>query len=205
MSIRNLEALFQPRSIAVIGASDRPGSVGSVVLRNLKGGGFKGPIWPVNPRHATVDAGPAWPDVASLPEIPDLAVICTPAHTVPDLVAELGRKGARAAIVMTAGLKQPASQGATLEQAMLAAARPYLLRILGPNCIGAAGARPRPEREFCAWQRAARKAGLCDSIGRVGYGHAGLGQRPRHRLLALHFARGQRRRRFRRFVGLSGQ
>src|SRR6185369_3399107 len=137
MSIRNLEALFQPRSIAVIGASDRPGSVGSVVLRNLKGGGFKGPIWPVNPRHATVDAGPAWPDVASLPEVPDLAVICTPASTVPDLVAELGRQGARAAIVMTAGLKQPASQGATLEQAMLAAARPYLLRILGPNCIGA--------------------------------------------------------------------
>src|SRR6185369_1016893 len=96
MSIRNLEALFQPQSIALIGASDRPGSVGSVVLRNLKGGGFKGPIWPVNPRHATIDAGPAWPDVASLPEIPDLAVICTPAHTVPDLVAELGRKGARA-------------------------------------------------------------------------------------------------------------
>jgi acetyltransferase len=137
MSIRNLEALFQPQSIAVIGASDRPGSVGSVVLRNLKGGGFKGSIWPVNPRHATIDAGPAWPDVASLPEIPDLAVICTPAHTVPDLVAELGRKGARAAIVMTAGLKQPASQAATtLEQAMLAAARPHLLRILGPNFIG---------------------------------------------------------------------
>jgi acetyltransferase len=137
MSIRNLEALFQPRSIAVIGASDRPGSVGSVVLRNLKAGGFKGSIWPVNPRHATIDAGPAWPDVASLPEPPDLAVICTPAHTVPDLVAELGRKGARAAIVMTAGLKQPASPAATLEQAMLDAARPYLLRILGPNCIGA--------------------------------------------------------------------
>ncbi|HXD42599.1 MAG TPA: acetate--CoA ligase family protein [Ramlibacter sp.] len=136
MSIRNLEALFQPRSIAVIGASDRPGSVGSVVLRNLKGGGFKGSIWPVNPRHATIDAGTAWPDVAALSEVPDLAVICTPARTVPDLVAELGRQGVRAAIVMTAGLKQPASQGATLEQAMLAAARPFLLRILGPNCIG---------------------------------------------------------------------
>src|SRR6185369_6143271 len=97
MTIRNLEALFQPRSIAVIGASDRPGSVGSVVLRNLKGGGFYGAIWPVNRRHAMVDAAPAWQDVASLPGVPDLAVICTPARTVPDLIAELGRKGARAA------------------------------------------------------------------------------------------------------------
>ncbi|MCM2251158.1 MAG: bifunctional acetate--CoA ligase family protein/GNAT family N-acetyltransferase [Ramlibacter sp.] len=136
MTIRNLEALFQPRSVAVIGASDRPGSVGSVVLRNLKGGGFRGAIWPVNRRHAMVDAGPAWPDVASLPGVPDLGVICTPAATVPDLIGELGRKGARAAIVMTAGLKQAASGGATLEQAMLAAAQPYLLRVLGPNCIG---------------------------------------------------------------------
>jgi len=136
MTIRNLEALFQPRSIAVIGASDRPGSVGSVVLRNLKGGGFYGAIWPVNRRHAMVDAAPAWQDVASLPGVPDLAVICTPAHTVPDLIGELGRKGVRAAIVMTAGLKQPVGEGGTLEQAMLAAAQPYLLRILGPNCIG---------------------------------------------------------------------
>ncbi len=136
MTIRNLEALFQPRSIAVIGASDRPGSVGSVVLRNLKGGGFRGAIWPVNRRHDVVNAAQAWPDVASLPGVPDLGVICTPAPSVPGLIAELGRKGARAAIVLTAGLKQAASGAATLEQAMLAAAQPYLLRILGPNCIG---------------------------------------------------------------------
>ncbi|MDO9400493.1 MAG: bifunctional acetate--CoA ligase family protein/GNAT family N-acetyltransferase [Polaromonas sp.] len=138
MSVRNLEALFQPASVAVIGASDREGSLGSVVLRNLKLGGFKGPVWPVNHRHASVDGGPAWPDVESLPEAPDLAVICTPARTVPELVAALGRKGTRAAIVMTAGLKQPdAGGGPSLEQAMLDAARPHLLRILGPNCIGA--------------------------------------------------------------------
>ncbi|MBI5907197.1 MAG: CoA-binding protein, partial [Burkholderiales bacterium] len=67
MSVRNLEALFQPASVALIGASDREGSLGSVVLRNLKLGGFKGPVWPVNHRHASVDGGPAWPDVESLP------------------------------------------------------------------------------------------------------------------------------------------
>jgi acetyltransferase len=138
MSVRNLEALFQPASVAVIGASDRAGSVGAVLLRNLKLGGFKGAIWPVNHRHASVDGGPAWADVASLPQAPDLAVICTPASTVPALIADLGRRGTRAAIVITAGLKQPASAGGpSLEQAMLDAARPHLLRILGPNCIGA--------------------------------------------------------------------
>ena len=138
MSVRNLEALFQPASVAVIGASDRAGSVGSLVLRNLKQGGFKGPIWPVNKRRARVGGDAAWPDVESLPQPPDLAVICTPAGTVPDLIAALGRKGTRAAIVVTAGLKQPTVDGGpSLEQAMLDAARPHLLRILGPNCIGA--------------------------------------------------------------------
>ncbi|MBC7470673.1 MAG: bifunctional acetate--CoA ligase family protein/GNAT family N-acetyltransferase [Ramlibacter sp.] len=138
MSVRNLESLFQPRSVAVIGASDRPGSIGSVVLANVKRGGFKGPVWAVNKRHAAVDGEAAWADVGSLPQAPDLAVICTPATTVPGLIADLGRKGTRAAIVLSAGLKQPAGPGeGSLEQAMLAAARPHLLRILGPNCIGA--------------------------------------------------------------------
>ncbi|MEO7392383.1 MAG: bifunctional acetate--CoA ligase family protein/GNAT family N-acetyltransferase [Ramlibacter sp.] len=138
MSVRNLEALFHPASVALVGASDRAGSLGQVILRNLKSGGFKGSLWPVNHRHATVDGAPAWPDVAALPQAPDLAVICTPPHTVPRLIAELGRKGTRAAIVMTAGLRQAqGDDGVSLEQAMLDAARPHLLRVLGPNCIGA--------------------------------------------------------------------
>ncbi|TWO72706.1 bifunctional acetate--CoA ligase family protein/GNAT family N-acetyltransferase [Caenimonas sedimenti] len=137
MSIRNLESLFAPHSVAVIGASDRPGSLGAVVLANLKQGGFTGQVWSVNQARATVDGQAAWPDVGALPGIPDLAVICTPAATVPGLIAELGRKGTRAAIVLSAGMKQPAPGGeGTLEQAMLDAAKPYLLRILGPNCIG---------------------------------------------------------------------
>jgi acetyltransferase len=137
MSVRNLEALFQPSSVALIGASDREGSLGFVVLRNLRQGGFRGSIWPVNHRHARVDGLQAWPSVQSLPQVPDLAVVCTPPDTVPALISELGHKGTRAAIVITAGLKQHASTGTlTLEQSMLDAARPHLLRILGPNCIG---------------------------------------------------------------------
>lgn len=136
MSIRNLEALFQPASVAVIGACDRKGSLGLMVLRNLKQGGFRGALWPVSRHQAHVDGTPTWPDVASLPQAPDLAIICTPAAAVPELIAALGRKGTRAAIVLTAGLDASGKDGQTLEQAMLDAARPYLLRILGPNCIG---------------------------------------------------------------------
>ncbi|MDP3412525.1 MAG: CoA-binding protein, partial [Polaromonas sp.] len=73
MSVRNLEALFQPASVALIGASDREASLGSVVLRNLRAGGFQGPVWPVNRRHSSVGGAPAWRDVESLPQAPDLA------------------------------------------------------------------------------------------------------------------------------------
>lgn len=138
MTIRHLDQLFQPSSIAVFGASDRPGSLGGIVLRNLRQAGFAGPIWAVNPRHASVMGERSWPNVAALPAAPSLAVVCTPAATVPGLIAELGQRGTHAAIVITAGLKQiPPGQDRSLEQAMLDAARPHLLRILGPNCIGA--------------------------------------------------------------------
>ena len=137
MSIRHLESLFQPASVALIGASDQPGSLGTQILRNLQGGGFSGPIWLVNPHHAQIGGQMAWPDVASLPAVPDLAVICTPAATVPGVIAALGAKGTRCAIVISAGMNQPGPDGSgTLQQAMLDAARPYLLRVLGPNCIG---------------------------------------------------------------------
>ncbi|MFO1217258.1 MAG: bifunctional acetate--CoA ligase family protein/GNAT family N-acetyltransferase [Burkholderiaceae bacterium] len=136
MSVRNLEHLFQPKSIAVIGASDRERSLGNLVMGNLLRAEFAGPVWPVNPKHASVAGREAWPDVASLPAVPDLAVLCTPAPTVPGLIDALGRKGTRAAIVITAGLAVAGPDGRSLQQAMLDAARPHLLRLLGPNCLG---------------------------------------------------------------------
>ena len=139
MTIRNLEYLFRPKSLAVFGASDRPGSVGATVFRNVLDGGFAGPIFAVNPRHAEVAGHPAFPDVASLPETPDLAIIATPPATVPGLISALGARGTRAAIVLTAGLTQTLAtdrDGKNLTDAMLEASRPYLLRILGPNCVG---------------------------------------------------------------------
>ncbi|MCE2915050.1 MAG: CoA-binding protein, partial [Rubrivivax sp.] len=93
MSIRHLDDLFEPASVAVIGASTRPGSVGATVWRNLRQGSFAGPCWAVNRRHATVDGVHAYSSVADLPEAPGLAVICTPADTVPGVIAELGARG----------------------------------------------------------------------------------------------------------------
>jgi acetyltransferase len=137
VTVRNLEFFFKPRSIAVIGASSRPHSVGDTVLRNLVTGSFAGPIMPVNPRYRELAGRAVCATVRELPITPDLAVICTPAVTVPQLVAELGARGTRAAVVITSGLGAPSGQGdSTLKDAMLEAAAPHLLRILGPNCIG---------------------------------------------------------------------
>jgi acetyltransferase len=137
MSIRNLEYFFAPRSVAVIGASDKPHSVGATVLRNLIEGGFQGTIYPVNPRHDALAGRRVYPSVAMLGEAPDLAIICTPPATVPGIIAELGAAGTRAAIVLTAGLGAlHDASGRTLKQAALDAAKPYLLRLLGPNCVG---------------------------------------------------------------------
>ena len=130
MSIRHLDALFSPASVAVIGASMRPASVGGTVWRNLNNGDFKGQLYAVNPKHAELDGVKAWASVADLPAAPELAILCTPASAVVDLITALGARGTRAAIVLTAGLT------AQQKQAMLDAARVHTLRILGPNCIG---------------------------------------------------------------------
>jgi acetyltransferase len=137
MSTRFLSKLFNPVAVAVIGASDRPRSVGSVVMRNLLAGGLTGPIMPVNPKQKAVAGVMAYSDVISLPEIPDLAVICTPPPTVPGIIRNLGERGTNAAIVLTAGLhNQKDEAGTSLQIRMQEAARAHSLRILGPNCLG---------------------------------------------------------------------
>jgi acetyltransferase len=138
MSVRNLDKMFHPASVALIGATARPGSVGAVLLRNLLRGGPQRPPLLINPKHQTLDGLPVYPDVASLPATPDLAIIATPPATVPGIVAALGERGTRAAIVITATFAELGERGRALEQAMLTAARPYLLRIIGPDCVGIA-------------------------------------------------------------------
>jgi acetyltransferase len=132
MTIRNLDHALRPRSVAVIGASAEPGSVGGTLTENVLKGGFAGPIYLVNPSHRTIGGRECFASVEALPETPELAVIATPPQTVPALIGALGEKGTRAAVVITAGFSPE------LKQAMLDAARPFLLRIIGPNCLGIA-------------------------------------------------------------------
>ncbi len=137
MSIQNLEHMFHPASIAVIGASNRPQSVGSVVIRNLLQGGFSGPIMPVNPKHEAIAGVLAYKDIAALPTTPELAVICTPPSTLPGLIDTLGERGTRAAIVITAGLDAAkAEDGRSIKEVMLEKAKGFRMRLLGPNCLG---------------------------------------------------------------------
>jgi acetyltransferase len=137
MTIRNLDAIFRARSVALVGASTRASSVGLVTLQNLLSAGFGGPIMPVNPKYQEIGELPCYADVVSLPVTPDLAVICTPPETIPELISQLGDRGTKGAIIITAGFRELGSeQGLRLERAALEAGRPYLMRIIGPNCVG---------------------------------------------------------------------
>lgn len=135
MSIRDLRYLFQPQSIALIGASKSPASVGAVLAKNLLQAGFDGPIMPVNPKHQSVAGVLTWPDVKSLPIVPDMAVIVTPPDTVPGVVAELREKGTKSAVIITAGFSGPDGSVEAQRRADLQkAAGP--MRLLGPNVVG---------------------------------------------------------------------
>ncbi len=137
MTIRNLDFLFKPKSVALFGASKRPSSLGFFIARNLVHSGFHGQILPINPKYEELEGWVAYPDISSLPIVPDLAVIATPPSTVPELIAACAERGTKAAVVITAGFGEGKSKsGRDLQQAMLDAARPHLLRIVGPNCIG---------------------------------------------------------------------
>ncbi|MCW5724001.1 MAG: acetate--CoA ligase family protein [Maricaulaceae bacterium] len=167
MSIRNLQPFFTPRSVAVIGASLRERAVGHVVLKNLVEGGFEGRVWPVNPKGGAMLGLPAFASVADLPAAPDLAVICTPAATVPDLVADLGARGTKAVVVISAGFGETGEEGRRLQSRMLEAARPHLLRIIGPNCVGVLAPGARLNASFAHRQPLAGDVAFVSQSGAV--------------------------------------
>ncbi|NQU21247.1 MAG: bifunctional acetate--CoA ligase family protein/GNAT family N-acetyltransferase [Candidatus Nealsonbacteria bacterium] len=137
MSIRNLDKIFRPERVAVIGASDTTTSVGYTVLRNLVGSGFKGVVYPVNPRRDSVQGIHAYKDIPSLPHAPDLAVICTPSHTIPKIVQQCGEAGTLGIVVISAGFREIGQEGRDLEQQIIEQQRKFDgMRILGPNCLG---------------------------------------------------------------------
>ncbi len=136
MTTRNLDALFHPRAIALIGAGNRPGTIGAVVAKNLFEAGFDGPILSVNAKERAVRSSLNYASVADLPIDVDLAVIVGQPQTIPQTIADLGAKGCRAAVVISGGFGSADPDGPALRQAMLDAAKPHLLRIIGPSCLG---------------------------------------------------------------------
>jgi acetyltransferase len=130
MSIRNLENLLRPKSVALVGASSTPGTVGYVIWKNLNAAKFEGSLYPVNLKYKFLDYSQVYRSVKDLPEVVDLVIICTPPSTVVGLISELGLAKVKAAIVITTGLSGQQTQE------MLHAAKPHMLRILGPNSLG---------------------------------------------------------------------
>jgi len=131
-----LDVFFEPESVALIGATENPGSVGRTVLWNLISSPFGGTVFPVNPRRAGVLGIKAYPNIGAVPEKVDLAVVVTPAPTIPGIIRECVDVGVKAAIVISAGFKETGPQGAELERRVVEEARRGNMRVIGPNCLG---------------------------------------------------------------------
>mgnify|MGYP000073565083 CR=1 FL=1 len=136
MHTSNLETLFSPRSIAVIGASTTPFSVGNDIAKNLITGDFDGDIFLVNPKTDRLFDTICYPDISSVPETPDLAIIVIPAQLVPEALREVGKKGIRTAIIISAGFRETGVAGQSLESEVIKIADSYGMTLLGPNCLG---------------------------------------------------------------------
>jgi acetyltransferase len=140
--MHSLDAIFKPRSIAVIGATPRPGSIGRQILVNLFGYEFNGKIFPVNPRYEFIHSTKGYASVEDIPDPVDLAVIVVPAPGVLEAVEQCGRKGVKGLVIITAGFKETGPEGAKREQAVVDVVRRYGMRLVGPNCMGVLDATP---------------------------------------------------------------
>jgi acetyltransferase len=137
-----LDSLFSPKSIAVIGASNRQGSVGRAAFTNILLNEYTGTVYPVNPKEHSISGVRAYPSVLDLPETVDLAVVIVPAPVVPSVVEEAGKKGVKGLVIISAGFKEVGPGGAELEREILSIAQKYSMRMIGPNCLGVINADP---------------------------------------------------------------
>mgnify|MGYP001271769833 CR=1 FL=1 len=131
-----LTPLFEPASVAVIGATERAGAVGAVLVRNMLEAGYRGALFGVNPKYKSVQGVACFGAIGKVPQRVDLAVIATPAPSVPEIIEQCGRAGVRSAVVISAGFSEAGPTGAKLERALLENARRHKLRVVGPNCLG---------------------------------------------------------------------
>ncbi len=167
MSTYRIEKLFAPRSVAVVGVSPRPDSVGHIILKNLKGGGFEGEIFIVDPHHTEIDGIATSPDIESLHSVPDIAVISVPAASVPTVISGAGKKGIAGAIIITSGLGH--GTGSLLETAEKNA-RAHGIRLLGPNCLGFINPAAKLNASFAAHMPKVGNIALISQSGAVAAG-----------------------------------
>jgi acetate---CoA ligase (ADP-forming) len=162
--------VLEPRSVAVIGASRRLGTVGGEVLRNLIGGGFTGPIYPVNPNAELVQSLPAYGSVADIPGEVDLAVIVVPADRVVAVARDCARAGVRALVVISSGFAEVGPQGAARQQELVEICRDAGMRLVGPNCLGVlnTGSATSLNATFAPHQATPGRVGFMSQSGGVG-------------------------------------
>ena len=133
---KSLDVIFRPRSVAVVGASNRETSVGHAIFKNILLAGFCGTLYPVNPKAHAICGVHAYPNITDVPDEIDLALVIVPAGGVPDVLEECGQKGVRGVVVVSAGFKEVGPDGAALEERAVAIARRYGMPLVGPNCLG---------------------------------------------------------------------
>jgi acetyltransferase len=163
-----LEAFFEPKSIAVIGASRKTGKVGYEVLKNIIESGFKGKIFPVNPKAEEILGQKCYSSVLKIPDVIDLGVIIIPAAFVPKVVEEAGKKGIKALIIISAGFREVGGEGTKLEDEIINICKKYNIRVLGPNCLGILNAFAPINISFAPTMPKKGKAAFISQSGALG-------------------------------------
>ena len=164
----SLEVFFSPKSVAVIGATENPGAVGRTVLENLIGTPFGGVVFPVNPKRKSVLGIKAYPTIGDVPDAVDLAIIATPAKTVPGLVAQCVADNVRGAIILSAGFTEAGEEGAERNREILAEVRKSGMRIVGPNCLGVMAPHSGLNASFASGMAYKGKVALLSQSGALG-------------------------------------
>jgi len=181
----SLDNFFNPKSIAIVGASEKKGKVGYEILRNIVEGDYKGKIFPINPKADTVQNIKAYPDVSSIGEVPDLVIIVVPAKIVPTIMEQCERVGTKSVIIITAGFKEVGKEGKELEKKIVRIARRGNIRVIGPNCLGVispsnnlnacfGGDMPNPGGIAYLSQSGALLAAILDMANAAGFGFSKL-------------------------------
>lgn len=164
MAAQHLDAFFRPRSVAVIGASESPEKYGNIILRNILDGGFRGAVYPINPKSESILGLQCFRNVKDIPDTVDLAVVIIPARLVPQAVAECGEKAVKAAIIITGGFSEAGAEGEALQRQVADIARKAGVRLIGPNCQGV----NNPYHPLCASWPLLQKQGHVAVISQSG-------------------------------------